>query len=72
MNDFQRYGETFWLLPKEFENRVDKNSNFYKHYYSGYCGNLNPTVFWGEYDNGWNFYYQTPDKVIHIFSPWEG
>lgn len=75
-DDFQRYGDTFWLLPEKFREKMNKKngvSAFFQHFYGGYNGATNPTVFWGEYEEekkGWKFYYQTPDKKIHAFSPW--
>lgn len=68
-SDFERYNyeahDRHWLIPVKYESKMKgKNANFY----GGYSGGTNPTCFWGEYDKGeWRFYYQTPDRNVHLF-----
>jgi len=63
-DDLQRYGKTSWLLPEKY--RTEQNENDYK-FYNRYINGTDPTCFWGEFTDKWNFYYQTPDSVIHDF-----
>lgn len=70
VDDFERYGDTLWLLPEKCRRIIPQGNNHFRHYYGGYVTEqgYDPTVFWGEFTgNRWNFYYQTPDKVIHAF-----